>query len=324
MEEGVLALDEDNRIQLSNRAAARLLGAGVETPGANVSAIAPGLVAALSSWRHHGYSLSEPVLQGEQGEYRVRFQTLDPERRRALAFLQDLGELRVQVQQEKLAGLGRLTASISHEIRNPLSAIVHAGQLLEEAEGLQDGDRRLIEIIRKHSGRLNGIVENVLQLSRRRSAERQSVALQAWLEEFRDSFAAQHHTEHFQLEIYVTPPTLVAPFDREHLHQILDNLCGNALRHGGPVRPRCIAIHARRSNQGQVELEVRDNGQGIAPETANRLFEPFFTTASAGTGLGLYLCRELCEANQAQLHHIPSSSGSCFRIRFGVAHREIA
>jgi two-component system, NtrC family, sensor histidine kinase PilS len=322
LHDGVLALDEDDHIRLGNQAAWALLGDAAR--GARLEEVAPQLSKALQRWRRHGEQTPETLLQNEQGAYRPRFQALDEERRRALVFLQDVAELRAQVQQEKLAVLGRLTAGIAHEIRNPLSAMMHAGQLLDEAQDLQPGDRRLLEIIRKQGGRLNRVVDNVLQLSRRAGAEPQPIALRAWLQEFAQDFRLQHPGRSFTLSVHVQPHELAALFDHDHLQQVLDNLCGNALRHGGSGGHRHIRLQAQANEHGQVELEVSDDGRGIDAASAARLFEPFFTTASTGTGLGLYLCRELCEANHAQLQHVPQESGSRFRIRCSAAHREIA
>ncbi len=322
--DGVIALDANDRIRLSNQAAWQLLGAAAAQPRAALPEVAPALAQIVRQWRGGLEPPGDLVLIGERSNYRPRFQALDPDRKQVLVFLHDIAELKAQVQQEKLAELGRFTASVAHEIRNPLSAIVHAGQLLEEAEELQPANRRLVQIIRKQSARLNGVVANVLQLSRRRAADRHPLRLADWLREFCNDFRLQYPHHSFYLASEVDPPNLTVLFDHNHLQQILDNLCSNALRHGGKSENLQIRLQARQRPSGQTELLVYDNGHGIDLETERRMFEPFFTTANTGTGLGLYLCRELCEANQAQLEHVPTASGSCFRIRFGIAHMEVA
>lgn len=321
--DGVLALDEHNRIRLSNYAAWRLLGSHSPTARPRIDDIAPALAVAIKEWRA-GNSRAEREFTNSGHIYRPRFQALGPHRKRLLVFLQDVGALRAQVQREKLASLGRLTAGIAHEIRNPLSAMLHAAQLLAEDEDRDSGSQRLVEIIQRHGARLNEIVDSVLQLSRRQTAKTKPVPLKNWLATFCDDFRLQHPDRAFDISTHVVPASLAPRFDAGHLRQVLDNLCGNALQHGGAESRLRIRITARRRHDGQPELLVYDSGRGLEPDTARRLFEPFYTTSRTGTGLGLYLCRELCEANEAQLEHVPSEVGSCFRIRFADANKEVA
>jgi len=224
-----------------------------------------------------------------------------------LVFLEDLGTLSQHLQQMKLASLGRLTASIAHEIRNPLSAINHAAQLLAESPDIADGERRLTEIIQQQTLRLDRTVESVLQLSRRQVPRTDLLDLAAWLAEFRRDYLSTHDMSGDEITIVAPDFPLRARFDPNHLQQVVRNLCDNGLRHGrkqagaGKVR-----LELASSDVGELPvLRVIDNGAGVPAGKVGSLFEPFFTTEPSGTGLGLYIARELCEANRARLSYIP-------------------
>ncbi len=210
-----------------------------------------------------------------------------------LIFLEDAATLAKQAQQLKLASLGRLTASIAHEIRNPLGAISHATQLLEESEALNDSDQRLITIIGNHTQRVNAVVENVLQLSRPGTSTPQQINLQEWLEKFADEFAHSGNCLPQQISIQVTPADLEVYMDPSLLHQVVWNLCQNATRHGAQAsttfKLRMVCKTSPASFKPQ--LDIIDNGPGIDPDIADTIFEPFFTTQSSGTGLGLYIAQ---------------------------------
>ncbi|MFZ3203528.1 MAG: HAMP domain-containing sensor histidine kinase, partial [Pseudomonas sp.] len=223
-----------------------------------------------------------------------------------------------QAQQLKLASLGRLTAGIAHEIRNPLGAISHAAQLLQESEDLQGPDQRLAQIIQDHSRRMNLVIENVLQLSRRRQAEPQLLDLKYWLHRFASEFrgsAAPGQTLHLETQ----SGTVQTRMDPHQLTQVLTNLVQNGLRYSAHNHPQgqvWLKLFRDESSDLPV-LEVLDDGPGVAPEQLQHIFEPFFTTDNKGNGLGLYIAREMCESNQARLDYKPrEGGGSCFRITF--------
>jgi two-component system sensor histidine kinase PilS (NtrC family) len=227
-----------------------------------------------------------------------------------MIIIEDVTLYNQRLQQSKLASLGRLTASIAHEIRNPLGAISHAGQLLSENPHLSEQDQRLTQIIQTHSGRVNQIIDNILQLSRRTDSRREKVFLTPWLNNYLENFTLEH-ADTFKLSTAAEP--LCAFIDPGHLRQIMDNLCQNALRYGKPEAGQII-LHAFMFQQAPC-IEVIDNGSGISLEHRNHLFEPFFTTSSSGTGLGLYISRELAELNQAKLsYHLTDDNRSFFRL----------
>lgn len=232
-----------------------------------------------------------------------------------LVFIEDSTLVQQQAQQLKLAALGRLSASIAHEIRNPLGAISHAAQLLSESEKLDRGDLRLSEIIQTHCLRLNKVVENVLQMSRRKTAERKKLSLRRWLDDFIAEFKAGFPEDaDIQVE-QLDKHNNELLFDPLHLSQILGNLCQNGLRYSkkktGEAR---LTIRIGIESETQF-IDVIDYGEGVSEDLIPNLFEPFYTTEVTGTGLGLYLSNELCEANNARLSYSNRKS-SRFRISF--------
>ncbi len=244
-----------------------------------------------------------------------------------LVFIEDMSKITQQAQQMKLASLGRLTAGIAHEIRNPLGAISHAAQLMEESPHLDKGDLQMLDIIRRHSRRVNGIVENVLDLSRRRTANADLIDVSDWLKEFKsDYLQTQEESADSIIDLSLAPNVPPARFDKSQIEQVLVNLCDNGLRYSQQqTGQRRIEIRAGATVDGErAYLDVRDSGPGISQEHQGSVFEPFFTTDKSGTGLGLYLARELCEANQAHLSLVDDNQpGCCFRITFAHPGRLI-
>ena len=314
MQTGVAVVDREGQIRALNPAALRLLDAGSERVLAQVS---PGVAAALVRWREGSATPEPPIAPPRAGgpELLVRFRRLDSGNEApVLLLLEDAARLREQAQQMKLAALGRLSASIAHEIRNPLSAITHAGQLLAESPALDGQDRKLIDIVQRHGARINTIVKDVLDLSRG-AANPQVFALRSWLEQMFQQYREAYPERQPQLDC---APGLSVRFDPHHLQQVLFNLLDNAWLHGARgAQPLTVRVVARPLYEHGGALEVIDNGPGVPPEAAEQLFEPFFTTEAQGTGLGLYLARELCAYNQAKLNHRAGEpTGSVFRITF--------
>ncbi len=325
MQAGIVVVDGRGRVRLLNQAARRLLGAEGLARHGPLRQLRPALAEAAEAWRARGGAAVQrapvAIAPDDRGTtLHARFTPLGPDPDGGyLILLEDAAEVTAQLQQLKLASLGRLTASIAHEIRNPLGAISHASQLLAEGEGLSAADRRLAQIIEDHSRRLNRMVENVLQLSRPGASQPQALALAPWLEHFADEFAGARQLPRGQIAVAVEPESLAVCMDPVHLYQIVWNLAQNALDHaagGDPARLRLV-LRARGDGSGGASLEVADNGPGIGARQAAALFEPFHTTAAGGTGLGLYLARELAERNGATLELRPGAdTGACFRLSF--------
>jgi len=323
MQSGILAVDADERIRLVNESAQRLLGVRRPLAGRRIGAVIPGVAELLQRWRvDRGRSTYLYRSEDVHLEVMVSFAGLGQDASDGvLMFLEDSSAMTQRAQQLKLASLGRLTASIAHEIRNPLAAISHAGQLLAESSALTEGDRRLTRIIRDNSQRMNHVVENVLQVSRRKPPAPESFELEPWLEAFVEEYARSTATDRARIRTSVEPDGLRVRVDPSQLHQVLWNLCENGLRHANGAEPALELRAGVHRESARPYLEVVDNGAGIPAETAEQIFEPFFTTETNGTGLGLYIARELCESNQASLAHIPTGSGCCFRITFSDPRR---
>jgi two-component system, NtrC family, sensor histidine kinase PilS len=306
MPSGVLVVDAEGAVRLANPEAERLLGRkGVN--GQRLADLAPALDKTARRWRAgEGGSRAQLDIAGHGMNARLLIATGEAGGE-LLIFLEDAGKLRVQAQQVKLAALGRLTANIAHEIRNPLSAIGHASQLLAEEAGGKSGYARLTRIIGDNTARLDRIVQEVLQLNRRDRAEPELLELDGFVRGVIDQICQTEGIAPGVFELRV-PPGLKVQFDRNHLHRILWNLLGNARRHSR-MRSGSILVHAAASADQQVELHVTDDGSGVPDEHAGKLFEPFFTTDARGTGLGLYIARELAEANRAALDFLVPGEG---------------
>jgi two-component system sensor histidine kinase PilS (NtrC family) len=227
--------------------------------------------------------------------------------------LEDSSVYQQRLQQGVLAALGRLTASVAHEIRNPLNAISHAGQLLSENHQLNSQDARLLQIIQQHTERINKIINDILQSSKRHPTNQQRLYLSTWLKQYVAEFTHEQELSPNSFYLVVDYAELSALIDPGHLKQILDNLCHNALKYGqAQLAP--IQIHLC-LYQTHPCIEIIDNGVIKDHHIMNQLFEPFFTTSNTGSGLGLYLSRELAHLNQASLHYaITSDQHSCFRL----------
>ncbi|MBI2383583.1 MAG: PAS domain-containing protein [Gammaproteobacteria bacterium] len=321
MQSGVLVV-EGGRVRALNAAAQRLLQLGPNAAGERVGAVLPGLAATLEAWVENPAHEPGPLLAAPGAQEVIpRFTRLGyGASAPVLCLLDGADELRAQAQQMKLAALGRLSAGIAHEIRNPLSAISHAGQLLAESEVVAGEDRRLLDMIQRHCRRIDKIVRDVLNLSRRDGAAPSAIELKPWLEQaaaqYQEAYAGRPRT----IELGEVPAGLRVRFDSSHLQQVLGNLWDNSFEHGARAgRATRVRVAAGRLDGGLPYVDVRDNGPGIPRDLRDRIFEPFFTTAHQGTGLGLYLARELCDYNQARLSYVPQSGGACFRLVFSEA-----
>ncbi|HFE32639.1 MAG TPA: PAS domain-containing protein [Gammaproteobacteria bacterium] len=323
MQSGIIVVDAHSRIRLMNESAWHMLGLPPmgSTTNRSLKLLSPELAEQLDTWRHH--ELSEPRIFRSDGQSSDLLPSMtalgSDEQAGTLIFLEDTARMAQQAQQMKLASLGRLTASIAHEIRNPLGAISHAEQLLAETVPDNPSDRRLLEIIHSNTSRVNDIIENVLQLSRRDRAKPENLPLKQWLEHFITEFTLSQGCDPEDISIHVEPGDITIRMDASQLHQILWNLCQNGLRYSRnyPGQPKLELRGGQQPGSSHPELDIIDHGPGIDPEDVQHIFEPFFTTDAKGSGLGLYIARELCEGNAARLSYIAiPTGGSCFRIEF--------
>jgi two-component system sensor histidine kinase PilS (NtrC family) len=220
-----------------------------------------------------------------------------------------------------LATLGRFSASLAHEIRNPLAAISYATQLLQESTRIDDADARLLEIIHQQCMRTNGIVESVLGLARRERANPEHVDLVQFTRRFVDDYQQMLPPESGKLQASGGAAAVAALVDPRHLQQVLTVLVANALHYGRlPGDPARVTLRVQPSPTAP-QIDVVDRGPGIPDAVASQLFRPFYTTSEHGTGLGLYIARELCHANGATLEFVAvPGGGSCFRLTLPGPH----
>jgi two-component system, NtrC family, sensor histidine kinase PilS len=335
LRESILVVDHQDRIRLINESAAQMLGDEKAYPDALLGEASPRLLFLLERWRQSTgdtgiFPAAEQTFVGADGAQIIRAHfaplgTSSPTP--VLVFLEDTSLITEKVQQSKLAALGRLSASIAHEIRNPVGAMSHAGQLLAESPHLEPQERRLTEIIRNNADRVSGIIDSVLRLSRREEARVERLPLQAWSEEFQEEFCETMQWPRTGLRVSGPATEVEVRVDPSQLRQIVWNLCENAMRYaysdrreldaGAVIEMRCGRLGA----SGRPFLEVADRGPGVAREHVDRIFEPFFT-GGRGTGLGLFLARELAQTNGATLLYEPRhGGGSIFRLVFADPRR---
>ena len=331
MSDGIVVVGADGQVVAGNPAAQQMLGLAGDAQFRleSAPALAP-LARAYRDWRADPAQATafltikpytDPALQDVTAAWsarrdlaahlKVRFAAVEAEGvQRSVIFLQDVTAIENQAQDLKLASMGRLTASIAHEVRNPLSAIGHATSLLSE-DLAGPVHTRLLQIVGDNVARVNRMVEDILQLSRKVQPHSEPLALAGFLAELAAEFQDTHALAPGIVRIEVGGPAAggaTVRFDALHLREVVLNLLNNAVRYasGGPGSIRLFVVGGRgqgRNAGGGLELHVQDDGPGISPEVRAHLFEPFYTTSSKGTGLGLYLARELCLNNEAMLDY---------------------
>ncbi len=320
LQTGILVINVLNQISLANVAARRLLMCDKYIENKNLANIAPELSAQLGRWKnqlHHESYLFRPARS--EIDLIANFTCLgEPAEGNILIFLEDATLTSQRAQQLKLVSLGQLTAGVAHEIRNPLGAISHAGQLLAESPDIQHkSDVRLLQIVLEQCQRINVMVENVLQLSRQGHAQASSLCLNDWISDYLREWCAQNELDDQQVKLVLdTAHDLNIDFDPSQLNQVVWNLCENGLRYS-KKNPLLILRTGIGTDFQRPFLDIEDNGAGMSKKVREQVFEPFFTTEAKGTGLGLYIAREICAANQATLHLLRyDERGCCFRISF--------
>lgn len=297
---GVVVFDRTGKVRASNPAAQALLGGGA---GADLT---QRIFRAAQSAHAEGVDLGLEA-PGLPGRHRVRVRALRPEGETlgdTVVLIDDLRELEERAQQLKLASMGRLSASIAHEIRNPLAAIRHANGLLAEQVD-EPRLQRLSRIVEDNTVRIDRVVQDVLAIARRERPALEPIDLPRFLGALVPEFVLMSGADRRRVEMsFETAEPML--FDPGQLRQVLVNLLGNALRYASSA-PGAVRIEWRPGEDHRLELRITDDGPGLPPGMIEHVFEPFFTTESRGTGLGLYLARELCTANRATLGYEPPS-----------------
>jgi two-component system, NtrC family, sensor histidine kinase PilS len=328
LRESILVVDAEDRIRLINETASRLLKGEKVLHGELLGEVSPRLLYLLETWRRQESDRRDTVAEVVSADggtvIQPQFVSLSQHGPGpVLIFLEDTSQMAERVQQSKLAALGRLSASIAHEIRNPVGAMSHASQLLRESPAIGSDDKHLTDIIEKNAVRVSQIIDTVLELSRRDKTRQERLQLDAWLETLANEFRDTLQLAPQRLRLTSDLPTVQVHFDPSHLHQVVWNLCDNAVKHGAGDRGDTVELRAGRvPTSGRPYLEVADRGPGIDGADAERIFEPFFTNGVGGTGLGLFISRELCQTNGALLLYEPRpGGGSLFRVIFADPQR---
>jgi two-component system, NtrC family, sensor histidine kinase PilS len=316
MQDGVLVVDQTFKIKHHNTQVEKLLGLGsINWQEKTLSEITPEISNLMRLWLEetdvsHGFLPTNAAMPNFlklttlSRELRIRFLPIAENRSNgAVIFITDWSQMQTQAHQVKLAALGRLTANIAHEIRNPLSAISHANQLLQE-EDSDPSTKRMLQIIADNVQRLDQIIKDVLELNRRDRTNQEVINLENFILDFYTQFCAVEKIPNNCFKLTLINAEIQISFDRRHLNQILWNLCKNGWRHCKQLENSLELVLSLTDKTKIVHIEINDDGEGVPESIQNHLFEPFFTTEKSGTGLGLYIARELADANGAKLQYV--------------------
>jgi two-component system sensor histidine kinase PilS (NtrC family) len=300
LQAGVIILTKQHLVRHINNTARQMLNT---TPGSDLPLghSQPKILTALDQWLK-STEPEAPFLPSQTGlnNLQISFRLLISKgQENIMIFLNDVSSIKTSMQQAKLASLGQLTASIAHEIRNPLGAISHAAELLAENKDLPTAEKRMTEIIYQHTGRINHIIEDILKISRGTPTAMEAIDLKQWLPKFIEVFClnGESNADCFNLDIHIDDSIIL--FDNGHLNQVMTNLCSNARTHGNTDKPTHIKIY--QDQRQALNIEIADEGPGIDQFNLDKIFEPFYTTSHQGSGLGLYIVDQLCELNSANI-----------------------
>ena len=323
MRTGVIAVDETNTIRVMNESAWFLMGSPPVRQRA-LRSLSPRLEQALADWKKQPTVDPKPViLEPSQAQILPGFVSLPSDTGLgAMIFLNDNNVVARRAIELSVNSLAKLSGSIAHEIRNPLAALNHASQLLEESPQIRLAEMRLIHIIQNHARRMNGIVENILQLSRREQSRPELVPLHTFLPEFANEFETSQTNRALDFQAAIDHEETYVLYDKSQLSQCLWKLLDNAVDHASRDKstPKVRLALTRDTEAGFCIITVADNGPGISKAQLSKIFEPFYTTRKEGSGLGLYIARQLCEANQAELTvDSEPGEGAYFHIRLALA-----
>ena len=321
MPSGVLVIDQRQRLKHYNQQACNLLGleeaylqraVHSQSP---LNTLIPAIAQLLLTMPANKFTSQDATKFAiNNRDLGIRFHAISENTDNGVViFIEDWSQIQTQAHQVKLAALGRLTANIAHEIRNPLSAISHATQLLQE-DGLQPGTDRMLQIISDNVQRLDQIIKDVLELNRRDRTNQEQFSINSFVQEFHQQFCAVEKIDPVNFSVSIPAKQSTVIFDRRHINQILWNLCKNGWRHC-LQHPGSLQLKITSDKSGQfTHILIKDDGNGIDSKIQPHLFEPFITTEKTGTGLGLFIARELAEANGAKLNYASSANGTQFSL----------
>jgi two-component system sensor histidine kinase PilS (NtrC family) len=327
MRTGVIVVDRNCNVKVMNESAWFLLGSP-PVRHKRLNELSTRLEQALLKWRQTSVLKNEQVLlEPSQAQVVPSFISLPlGDEVGTLIFLADENLITRRAMQISVTTLGKLSSSIAHEIRNPLAAATHAAQLLEESPTIKLSEMRLINIIQKQCKRMNGIVENILQLSRREQSKPESLELSDFLTELVGEFLSTQKAKNVDFKTHFAPGEAYVMYDRSQLSQCIWKLLDNSIDHATGTKITRLRLSMRKDEQaGYCVISLEDNGPGIDKAQLKHIFEPFYTTRKDGSGLGLYIARQLCEANQSELTvDSESGQGARFHIRVSLARGEPA
>jgi two-component system sensor histidine kinase PilS (NtrC family) len=310
---GIIYVNNHNEVKLINPAARKFFNIDEKSKPTSLQQVSPLLTKKFHYFlkKNKKNKIGQTIL--EEPHLKVHFfSTAVAQLPAVLITLEDMTDIAQQAQQLKLAALGRFSASIAHELRNPLAAVVYAAQLFGEERGLNEEDIRLKQLVIKNCQRMNGVIKNVLQLSRRQKSQPKTIDLLSFLEQFKINFCTNNQCD--LVLIWKKIRSLLVVFDESQLDQILVVLCDNVMQHGRDEEGKARIVIDVTSSLNQIIMTVKDFGSGILERHQEEIFEPFFTTINNGTGMGLFIARDLCEINQARLNWVKSEKGTCFSI----------
>ena len=315
LNDGVLVIGALGQVVMANPQATRWLGGdgGMMRLDVQLSDLSADLHARWMSYFLHNSTIDGSPIRTTDGARLLtpRMMPVDLEERAGtLIFLEDVEQAEAQAQQIKLAALGRLSASIAHEIRNPLSAIKQAAQLIGEEVAENPGAQALATMIDKNVDRIDRIVRDVSLLGRRDRGTPGAVALNEAVIELVDELCQSLPATRSVFRVAL-PSAANIYVDRSHLDEMLVNLMSNAWRHSQKLPDSVTVLASINDEMQRAIINVVDDGAGVAPEAVDRIFEPFFS-GSGSTGLGLYLVRELALANGGSVRLGSSQKGARF------------
>ena len=315
LQTGVVVVDSSLNIQLTNEAARELLQDDQLASLKDVSE----LNTLILQWQDDGVLPSPTTINiANKGNIHASFKPLKTDKRQSvIIFLEDLKQLKQQAQQLKLASLGRLTANIAHEIRNPLNTISHASQLLYESEFVKTDDKQLLDMVANNSHRIDNIIKSIITFSRSQFAQAQVININDWLHSYRDDFLRLYTAE---INIFEEQDTFIVTIDATHLYQIINNIVTNGLRYSEALTgENRVSIYILKDEQSDyIHIDIVDFGKGVDDDNIDKIFEPFFTTEGSGSGLGLYLCKELSIANHSELSYLTNNPYNLSTFRLTV------
>lgn len=304
MQSGVIAYNKDYKIILLNQGAKKLLKTSQNR------LLPAALIKKIISYKENGENtlniFGEDILinivepEGE-GHYR-------------LLFIESQEQINEKAQQTNLATIGQLSATVAHELRNPMSAIYSASQLLAESPNIEEQDRELTDIITNQIDRSNKIIEDILLMSKRHIASKVTIDVNEKLLKLKKDFVTQKLATEETFKVSIPKNQTNIQFDLTMLNQIFWNLASNAIKHG---EDGAVEITVMQFNQ-MVIIDFKNNGEAFEPIVEESIFTPFFTTHNQGTGLGLFICREMCKANQAKLEYLRKDKKHIFRIHISI------